>query len=426
MNVHAPDSERAIIGSFLIEKEAISACIDLIQPEAFHEAQNQALCRIAYNLYKENRPVDVVAVIEAARADSIAFPDLPAYLGGCIDSVISAGHASHHARTVLDKYYKRETIKAATQLVTDLYSEEKTEESLKKLNEVLLAKEAVYAPPVYTYANSLGGFVDMVGSKSKKDLYRTGYPSLDAATYGMGTGEVITIGAATNVGKSIFCLNLMNNMASRGVKCLYFGSEMDSHEITQRHVSIVSGVEAFKMRIGRLDMEDQRRVYAAISDKMSEMPVSIYDHPSPSLSDISSAIVKSGAKVVFIDYLGRCNLPKAENHRLRIQEFMTLLKSMARKRDVVIFLAAQLGRQTYGQAEAAPTLADLSESKSIEQESDKVLLLHAPKSKQNGGLDETIEVIIAKNRQGRKNGSFDLIRDGKTLALREKPNEVYS
>ena len=420
--ISAPDAERAVLGSFLIEKEAISACIDLISPEHFYEAQNAAICRTIYRLFKEGRSVDVVEVVEASKVEAISLPSIGTYLGECINSVTSASHASHHAKTVLDRYYTRCILAGA-----DKVSKDPTQENLSAVQALVLRREAIYAPPVYTYTNGLIDFVERMAVKSSKQLYRTGFPSLDAATYGMGSGEIITIGAATNVGKSIFCLNLMNNIAGRGVKCLYFGSEMDSHEITQRHISIVSGVAAFKMRIGRLDLQDEAKVLDSIREKLYEMPVSIYDHPSPSLADINSAIISTGAKVVFIDYLGRCSLPKAENHRLRIQEFMVSLKSLARKRDVVIFLAAQLGRQAYGQIDSAPTLADLSESKAIEQESDKVLLLWAPKQKNSAGLmDETIEVIVAKNRQGKKNTTFDLIRDSKTLALRETNDGVHA
>lgn len=423
--IAAPEAERAVIGSFLVEKEAISSCIDLIQPEHFNEAQNVAIVRCIYDLFKSNRPADIVSVVEAGKAAGLEFPSLGAYLGQCIESVTTAAHVTHHARTVLDRHYKRQLIQAAGKLADSAMQEDGVNESLAAIQKLALEADAIYAPPVYTYKNGLHDFLESVGIKSGKSLYRTGFPSLDAATYGMGVGEIITIGAATNVGKSIFCLNLMNNIAGRGVKCLYFGSEMDSHEVTQRHVSIVSGVEAFKLRIGRLDLEDGARIHAAIADKLYKMPVSIFDHPSPSLNDVNSAIISTGAKIVFIDYLGRMSLPKAENHRLRIQEFMVQLKSLARKREVVIFLAAQLGRQAYAQMEAPPTLADLSESKAIEQESDKVLLLWSPKAKNSSGnQDETLEVIVAKNRQGKKNTTFDLIRDCKTLALREKNHET--
>ena len=423
--ISAPEAEKAVIGSFLIEKEAITACIDLVKPDQFYEAQNIAICRIVYELYKANRPVDAVAVIEAWKGQAIEFPELPSYLSKCFESVTSAGHASYHAKTILDRYYKRETIKAAEALALSVHSDQGLNEALTKIHELAMQKEAIHAPPVYTYANGLFDFIDKISVKSGKTLYRTGYPSLDASWYGVAEGEIITIGAATNVGKSMLCLNLMHNIASRGVKCLYAGTEMSSFETTSRHVSIASGVAAHKLRIGRLDLEDHSKIHAAISDKLYKMSVTMIDNPSPSLSDINSAIVSSGAKVVFVDYLGRLRLPNAENYRLRVHEAMIGLKTMARTRNVVIFLAAQLGRQAYGQSSPKPTLADLSESKSIEAESDKVLLVWSDPAKQ-GKTNSVLSFINAKNRAGKRGHEFDMTLDSNTLTIREENNEVYT
>lgn len=424
-NLSAPEAERAVIGSMLIEKEAISAVIDLIQPEHFAEAQNAAIVRAIYGLFKENRPADIVSVVEAGKAAGLEFPSLGAYLAESVDRVTTAGHVTHHARTVLDRYYKRATIQAATQLVTDLYSEEKTDASLKALQEVLLKKEAVYAPAAFTYANGLFDIIEAVGAKSKKTLYRTGYNSLDGAWHGVGEGEVITIGAATNVGKSMLCLNLMHNMASRGVKCLYVGTEMSSLETTTRHLSIASGVSAYKLRIGQINLEDHGKIHSAISDKLYKMNVTMIDNPSPSVSEINSAIINSGCKVVFVDYLGRLGMVKAENYRLRVHETMIALKTMARTRNVVVFLAAQLGRTVYGQGSPKPTLADLSESKSIEAESDKVLLGWIDPAKQTG-TGTVLSFINAKNRQGKRGTEWDMTLDANTLAIRENTGEVFN
>jgi replicative DNA helicase len=190
-----------------------------------------------------------------------------------------------------------------------------------------------------------------------------------------------------------------------------------------RHASMVSGVDAYKLRIGKLDLEDSRRLLDAVGDKMSKMPVSMLDHPNPSLADVNSFIIAQGCKVVFLDYLERFEMPKAESYRLKIKEFMAGLKTLARKRDVVMVLAAQLGRQTYNTQSVKPTLADLSESKAIEQESDKVLLGYADPIKQSGGIDTVISFINAKNRAGKKGHEFDLRLDGRTLTLRELEGE---
>lgn len=422
MTIAAPEAERAVIGSFLVEKEAISSCIDLIQPEHFNEAPNVAIVRCIYDLFKSNRPADVVSVVEAGKASGLEFPSLAAYLAQCLDSVTTASHVTYHARTVLDRSYKRKIMSAAGKLADAARQEDGVNESLAAIQKLALEADAIHAPPVYTYKNGLHDFLESVGTRSKRSLFRTGYPSLDASWHGVSEGEIITIGAATNVGKSMFCLNLLHNMAGRGIKCLYAGTEMSSFETTSRHVSLASGVSAYKLRIGRLDLEDHNKIHAAISDKLYAMNVSMLDHASPSLNDLNSSIINTDSKIIFVDYLGRLNLAKAENYRLRIHETMIGLKTMARARNVVIFLAAQLGRQSYGQGSPKPTLADFSECKSIEAESDKAILIWADPAKQTGA-GTVLSFINAKNRQGKKGQEFDMTLDGNTLAIKEKSLE---
>jgi replicative DNA helicase len=417
--ISAPEAEKAVLGSWLIEKEAISACIDILAPEAFAEQQNAAIARIILDLYRQGKSVDLVIVEQASKEAGIAFPGIRAYLADLAHSCTTAAHASHYAKKVLDCFYTRQLISQARTLVDRAESETLSEAEVKALSELVMRKEAVYAPTAFTYKNSLVDFRDRMDSRATKALYRTGIKVLDAAYYGVSAGEVVTVALATNVGKSVTCLNIMHNMASRDIPCGYIGTEMSSDETAQRHLSIVSGVAAHKLRIGRLETTDIGPLNHALSEKMAKMPIAILDHPNPSLADINSFIIANDCKVVFIDYLERCEMPKAESYRLKIREFMAGLKTLARRRGVVVFLASQLGRQTYSSTATKPTLADLSESKAIEQESDKVLLGYMDQMKQKGDGDTILSFINAKNRQGKKGQEFDLILDGKTLVLKE-------
>lgn len=421
--ISALDAEKALLGSWLIEREAISASIDIIAGhEAFSDQFNSFVAMAILGLYKEGKTVDLVSVNTAIEGAGVV--GMMEKLADLCHAVTTAAHAPHYAKMVQDKYLLRQIIIQATAIATKAHTESLDDAEVKKLSELVMRKEAVYAPQAFTYKNSLVDFMDRMDTRSKKQLYRTGIKVLDAAYYGVGTGEIVTVALATNVGKSVTCLNIMHNMAERGIPCGYIGTEMSSDETTQRHLSIVSGVEAFKLRIGKLDLTDLPRLHDALSDKMSKMPVSIMDHPNPSLADINSFIIANGCKVVFIDYLERCEMPKAEAYRLKIKEFMAGLKTLARRRNVCVFLASQLGRQTYSNQATKPTLADLSESKAIEQESDKVLLGYLDANKQTGGINTTLSFINAKNRQGKKGQEFDLILDGKTLQLKEIPGEV--
>jgi replicative DNA helicase len=417
--ISAPEAEKAVLGSWLIEKEAISACIDILAPEAFAEQQNAAIARIILDLYRQGKAVDMVTVGQAAQEAGISFPGFGTYLADLAHSCTTAAHASHYAKKVLDCFYTRQLIAAAKAVADKAETETLDEPAVKALSELVMRKEAVYAPAAFTYSNGLVDFRHRMDVKSKKELFRTGFQSLDSAWYGAGTGEVITIALATNVGKSVTMLNIANKMLSRNVRCGYAGSEMDADEVVQRHLAMVSHVPAYKLRLGKLELGDIQKLNDALSGKMASMPMAILDHPEPSIADLNNFAMSTNCEVLFVDYLGRCKYPKASEERLAIGEFMKSFKTMTRRRNITSFIAAQLSRRTYDGRNLKPTLADLSETKKIEEESDKVLLGYVDPMKQKGDGDTVISFINAKNRQGKKGQEFDLILDGKTLVLKE-------
>jgi replicative DNA helicase len=417
--ISAPASEKAVLGSWLIEKEAISACVDIIGPEHFYDQFNASVCRIILDAYKAGKAVDVVSVNLGLQEAGLASNQSLTALAELCHSVTTAAHASHHAKTVLDRYLTRQVIAAAKAITDRAETESLKEAEVKALSELVMRKEAVYAPAAFTYSNGLVDFRHRMDVKSKKELFRTGFQSLDSAWYGAGTGEVITIALATNVGKSVTMLNIANKMLSRNVRCGYAGSEMDADEVVQRHLAMVSHVPAYKLRLGKLELGDIQKLNDALSGKMASMPMAIMDHPEPSIADLNNFAMSTNCEVLFVDYLGRCKYPKASEERLAIGEFMKSFKTMTRRRNITSFIAAQLSRRTYDGRNLKPTLADLSETKKIEEESDKVLLGYVDPMKQKGDGDTVISFINAKNRQGKKGQEFDLILDGKTLVLKE-------
>ena len=422
--ISAPEAERAVLGSMLIEREAIASCVDLIQPEHFNEAQNVAVVRCIYDLFKANRPLDIVAVIEAGKASGLEFPSLGAYLGQCIESVTSAAHAGHHARTVLDRSYKRKIIDAAGRLAGSAMAEDGVNERLAEIQKLVLEADAIFTSKLDSYNSGFDTFLEDVGAQSKREVYRTGIRQLDILWKGIASSEICTIAAGPGVGKSTLALNLLHNFGAQNIPCAYFGTEMKSLETKMRHVSIASGVPSFKFRIGALSLEDRRLAYEAISGTIGKMPISISNEDRPSIAKIDAVIAEGKFKVVMIDSLMFCDLPKAENMRLRVQQFMVDLNALKHRRNVAIFLIVHLGRQAYGNTEAKPSLADLMESNSLERVSDKILLLWKPQAKQLPNGDRVIEVINAKDRQNPDGQCFDLIVDRRTMKITERTDEA--
>lgn len=425
-------AEKAVIGSCLIEGEAISAARQFVTPAQFSERRNSLVYEAAIALHDEGKAVDIVTLPEEMRRrgtwDGSGGKE---YLGECLNTVVNASHASHYAKIVARYYFEREIIAAAGQLVVAIGENmgAPAQPILNKICGLVLTRTELDSPETFNYATSLHDALEEILTPSKQPIYKFNLPPMDAITDGMKKGEVLTIGGATNAGKSLLMLRLMDLQAQRGVKCLFVGSEMTALETFSRHLSMRSGVPAWKIRLRNLSEQDRGRAHDAIADHLYKFPIEILDDPEPTLERIEATIARTKPDAVFLDYLERMSLPQAKDLRLSVKEFMRRLKGIARKRNVMILLASQLNRKTYAtDNDSPPTLADLSESSAIEKESDRVFLMWRPKMLQPGAeavgqRKAVVEIIKAKDRHGPNGLKAHLELDGNSLMFQEIAND---
>lgn len=422
-------SERVTVGAALISDKMIPAIKAYMSKERFFNAGIGRIFEAVCCLFNSKKPVDVVSVSEELRRRGTleSCGGMPMLLS-LINDVAFADHGEYYAKIAAGYFYEREIIKAAGDLVVSvgekMDTSDNTAERLNVLCKAVLAKAQLGLPATFDYAKDLYDVLDNILKKNTGRRHEVGFPGLDRVLNGIAPGEVITWGAATNMGKSIIMLNVASHCAARNEPVLYVGTEMSAQETVARHLSILTAVEPSKIRSANLSTEELQRLTGALGDRMVQMPFRILDLPEPSLTDVEAALTANRAQVVFLDYLERFKLPPGDNYRLRVNDFMRRVKNMARRYDVVVHLASQLSREVYGAEEKQPTLSHLSESSSIEKESDRVLLVWSPKKKNEGidaGFgDRTLEVILAKNRHGRRGLSIDLTLEEKSLRVREK------
>jgi replicative DNA helicase len=405
------DAEKAVIGSILADAAALTTARDMLAPEFFKDSMLGRTFKVMLGM----RYLDIFTVeAEVSKQKILSASEARTVLLDCQDSVASAGNVAYHARTVAENYYDRQILQACRDMAKNPDTQ-----NLGSIEKLFLAKQGLDSSPLLKYETGLYDLVDDIVSQKREAGFKTGLPSIDRAWICARPGEINTWAAATNTGKSLMLLNLMDQAAKNGNRCLYVGTEMSARETAHRHLSILSGVEPWKMRMPKLNEEEVRRMTMAVSDRMSGLPISILDDPEPGLKDIEASIVAAKPQIVFLDYLERFSLPKEENMRLRVKEFMRQLKNLARRRNVVIHLASQLNRQAYGADEKRPTMAEISESSAVEKESDRIMIMWAPKAKQTVDHGRVLEVIQAKNRHGRRGIIFDLFVDERSLTISE-------
>lgn len=419
-------SEQSVAGSILVSDKAIPSIKAYLTPEKFYHPPLGAVFGIACRLFESKSPVDIVSIgeeLKKALPVGLSISEIPEFLSHLVESVAFADHGEYYAKIVAGYYYERQIIKKASDVATL-----QSADSLEELRIVVLAREQLGLPDIFDYSKDLFDILDDLVKKKITRRHTVGFPTLDRAFGGLTPGEVVTWGAATNMGKSLILLNIMSHCAQRGEPVLYVGTEMSAQETVARHLSILTAIEPHKIKSANLNSDEISRLHNAIADRMFTMPIRILDLPEPSLSDVEAALTTSRRQVVFLDYLERFKMPSGDNYRLRVNEFMRRVKNLARRYDVVIHLASQLSREVYGAEERRPTLAHLSESSSIEKESDRVMLVWAPKDKNKdvSGIPgpRILEAVMAKNRHGRRGLGVDLRLDEKSLEISELLPEV--
>lgn len=415
---HDNTAELAVIGACLSDADAIAASRQFVTPAHFNEERHRALYEAILSMQDAGKAIDPVTLDDELRREGREQLGGAQLFADCISACAAPTHAAHYARIVARHYYEREIANQAMALAGNPDGKH-----LEAITTLCLAKAELEAPETFNYSTSLFDAVEDLSKHDKEPVYKFGLGPLDTITDGMKKGEVTTFGASTNQGKSLLLLNLMDSQAKNGTKCLFVGSEMTARETFARHLSIASGLDAWKIRLRKFSEHEYATLREAVADHLYKLPISILDDPEPTLERIEATICRVKPDSVFVDYLERMSLPPAKDLRLSVKEFMRRLKGIARRRNVMINLASQLNRTTYARDnDSPPTLADLSESSAIEKESDRVFLIWRPKILQPdpaaANPKAVLEIIKAKDRHGPNGLKAHLELDGKTLQLR--------
>lgn len=231
----------------------------------------------------------------------------------------------------------------------------------------------------------------------------TSLPSLNEYTTGWLKGQLITVGAQTSIGKSVFAINTMVAAAQAGKSVLFFSLEMGRHEVENRIVSSTTGVPLNTLKQGGTTAEENARIKKGLED-ISEMKFMIDTDPEMTVDSIRAKALKKaqspeGLDMIVIDYLQLLTPSrKTSNRQEAVAEISRGIKLLAKSLGVPIVIVVQLTRPNKDQEDTTPNKYDIRESGAIANDSDVVLLLHRPDT-EDGSIPHT-RVILDKNRDG--------------------------
>lgn len=415
---HNLEAEQSVLGSMFLSKYAVQKGVESLTSDLFYSDRNAKIFDAMVSLAEKSKPIDLTTVATELEDRKLLkqVGDIE-YITEIVNSVPSSANIDEYIKIVEEKAILRRLINEATSIVNDGYN------TSEDFNDVLDNAEKKILNVVKTRKGSEFRSIQDVLIKTQSDLERlaqtkneitglqTGFYDLDKVTSGLHPNELIIIAARPAMGKTAFALNLATNIALYNNKPVaLFNMEMGAEQLAMRMLSSQGQLDGYKLRNGRLENNDWKRVNEAIS-RLSDTKIFIDDTPGMTISEIRAkcrrlASSESGLGIVIIDYLQLISgsAKYAGNRQQEVSEISRSLKTLAMELNIPIVALAQLSRTVEGREDKRPLLSDLRESGSIEQDADIVAFLYRDDyyTKQIS-IDENTsksEFIIAKHRNG--------------------------
>ena len=383
------EAEEAVIGSLLIDPEAILKVATFLKPEDFFDETNQAIYQACLSLYQRNEVINQITVAhELMRQNKLGQIGGAAYLSHLISVVPTSLHVEHYAQIVSKMGVMRHLIAAAGQIAAIGYGAgPDIEANLNKAEDILFqVKRRRDTRDFVSMREALGQYFEEAGQLTvswERELPHvlTGFAGLDDLLGGLQPSDLIVLAARPSLGKTSLALNIARNTAiNQGACVALFSLEMARESVVQRLLASESGVNSRDVRLGRFSENDEARIMEA-SGILSEAAIYLDDSPQLRVIDIRSKArrlhFERNIDLIIVDYL---QLIQGDGrNETRVQELSKItrsLKILARELDVPVLAVSQLSRAVEWRASHIPQLADLRESGTIEQDADVVVFIY--------------------------------------------------
>ena len=432
------EAEGGVLGSILLDKDAIIKVADILHSEDFYDQKNKTVYLVMLELYEKNSPIDILTVSNLLdEQKKLEFVGGSSFLANLANSVPTAAHVMHYAAIVRRKGTLRRLISAASDITNLGYKEDSDIESILDQSEQKLFGVSQkflkqnFIPLTELLSETFERLDNLHKNKGSLRGIATGYIDLDKKLGGLQKSDLIILAARPSMGKTSLALDIARNVAVNNKMAVgLFSLEMSKDQLVDRLLASESDVNLWKLRTGHLSESPNDNDFQRIGDAMgrlSEAPIFIDDTAGASIMEIRTKARRLQADheigLIVIDYLQlmQGSSSNSENRVQEVSEISRSLKSLARELNVPVLALSQLNRAVENRPEKRPLLADLRESGSIEQDADVVMFIYREmmyKNKESQNSDADIaEIIIAKHRNG-PTGRVELFFDAEKTSFR--------
>ena len=415
------EAEMAVLGSMLIDEEAIAQAIEILNTGCFYKDSHRRIFDCILNLFNQNKAVDIITICdELKKQGALEQVDGPGYVASLVNTVPTSANIVHYASIVREKATLRALISNSTQIINDAYNVEgnvgevldnaerlifEIRDHPGRANSVILIKEII--------KDTIEAIDKLYQKKAHVTGIPTGFVDFDIKTAGLQPSDLLIVAGRPSMGKSAFAIGIVEYASVvEKIPVAFFSLEMSKEQLVQRLLCSHARVDAHKVRTGFLSVSDWPKLTAA-AGKLSDAPIYIDDTPAISAMELRAKARRLkahyGIKLLVLDYLQLMRgSSKIENRQQEISDISRSLKALARELAIPVIAISQLSRAVESRSDHRPQLSDLRESGAIEQDADVVILLlreeYYNPSEENKGITE---INIAKQRNGPV-GAFNL------------------
>ena len=420
------DAEMAILGSCFLSSYALDKVCEEVTEDMFFSDANKKIFSAIYELHQNKIPLDTTMLInEIEKRDNINTIGGVEYLSEVVDSVITAANIDYYIEIVREKALRRKLIEVSTNITTSAFDEDSETNDIidnteKYIFSVTQARKAGEFKTISDVMKTTQAQIEDLAKNDKEITgIATGFYDFDKLTSGLHANELIILAARPAMGKTAFGVNIAVNAAINSKKNVaLFNLEMSAEQLAMRMISAQGGIEQNKLKTGRLEHNDWKKVNEAMSE-LSNTNLFIEDASGITVSEIRAkcrrlATQGPGLGLVVIDYLQliQGSARYAGNRQQEVSEISRSLKTMAMELKVPVIALAQLSRGGELRENKRPIMSDLRESGSIEQDADIVMFLYRDDYYNKSAAEQTnisvTELIVGKHRNG-STGTIELL-----------------
>ncbi|MDB2105443.1 replicative DNA helicase [Clostridium paraputrificum] len=406
---HSIEAEQAALGCIINYKSQLALAEDVLKDDDFYWDKHKRIFSTIKALSRKDMNIDLITLLNELKvSDSIDKCGGVSYITELATNTVFSSNVESYVKIIKDKSDRRNLIRAGRELISKSYEESEVESIIStvedKIYKVINSKES-------EDILDMGQSVEKVLTRIENNYCNggkilgntTGFKEIDNTISGLQKGDFIIVAARPSMGKTAFALNIGQH-ASKGASVGIFSLEMTTEQLMERLISSRSLVEFGKIKTGKLDEAEFRKITDA-ANVLAKRKIFI-DDKSTNLSDIKAKCrnlkIKEGLDVVIIDYLQLIEISDKTNSREQeIAKISRELKKLAKKLEITIVALSQLSRAPEQRTDHKPILSDLRESGSIEQDADVIFMLYRDEYYNKESEEKNIaEVIINKNRNG--------------------------